>query len=150
MKNIVSLLAFLTIRTLATIARGDELQIQQFADPKHPGMLAWKVDHVLPEDAGKPEIDLDYDYWDPRVEGDVFSKRRLGSAKIDSTPETLSFVILLSPKESLIALNGKELRGKRSSLMNDKKVTIPAPRTTDREDAIPPSPGSPSCDSRRL
>jgi len=84
-------------------------------------MLAWKVDYVLPDDAAKPEIDLDYDYWDPKVEGDAFSKRRLNSAKVDSTPGTLSFVILLSPKESLITLNGKEFRGKGSSLITDKK-----------------------------
>jgi len=128
---ILRLVAFLTIPLVVTIARGDEPQIQQFDDPKHPGMLAWKVDYVLAEDAGKPEIDLDYDYWDPKVEGDAFSKRRLNSAKVDSTPETLSFVILLSPKESLITLNGKEFRGKGSSLITDKKVTIASRPTLD-------------------
>jgi hypothetical protein len=40
----------LTIPVLVTIARADEPQIQQFSDPKHPGMAAWKVDYVLPED----------------------------------------------------------------------------------------------------
>jgi hypothetical protein len=131
MKNIVSLLAFLTIPALATIARGDEPQIQQFADPKHPGMLAWKVDYVLPEDAGKPEIDLDYDCWDPKVEGDAFSKKRLNSAETDSKTGTLSFVILLNPNKSLITLNGKEFRGKGSSLITDKKVTIASHPTLD-------------------
>jgi hypothetical protein len=124
-------LALCAIPVLATIAHGDEPRIQQFADPKHPGMLAWKIDYVLPEDAGKPEIELDYDYWDPKVEGDVFSQRRLNSAKIDSTAGTVSFVILLSPKESLIALNGKEFHEKGSSLVTDRKVTIASHPTLD-------------------
>jgi hypothetical protein len=122
--SILRPLALFAISVLAIIARGDEPQVQQFADPKHPGMLAWKVDYVLPEDAGKPEIELDYDYWDPKLEGDVFSQHRLNSTKINSTAGTLSFVILLSTKESLIALNGKEFRGKGGSLVTDRKVTI--------------------------
>jgi len=64
-------------------------------------MLAWKVDYVLPDDAAKPEIDLDYDYWDPKVEGDAFSKRRLNSAKVASRPTldsgTGGFMLILKP-----------------------------------------------------
>ena len=60
MKHVIRLLVILTIPVAATIARGDEPQIQQFADPRHPGMLAWKIDYVLPEDARNPIIDLDF------------------------------------------------------------------------------------------
>jgi hypothetical protein len=130
-RSIHRLLAFLAIPVLVTIARGDEPQVQQFVDPKHPAMLAWKVDYALPEDTGKPEIELDYDYWDPKVEGDLFSQRRFNSAKIDSTVRAVSFVILLSPKESLITLNGREFRGKGSSLVTDRKVSIPPHPTLD-------------------
>ena len=124
MKVFITLLGSLTISVLVTIARGDEPQIEQFSDAKHPGMLAWKVDYVLPEDAGHPLIELDYDYWDPKVEGDAFSKKRLNSAKIDSKTGTLSFVILLSSRESLITVKGKGSHGKGSSLVTDKNVTI--------------------------
>jgi hypothetical protein len=131
MKIIISLLAFLTIPVVVTIARGDEPQIQQFADPKHPGMLAWKIDYVLPENAVNPIIELDYDYWDPKVEGDAFSKKRLNSVKTESKTGTLSFVILLSPKESLITLNGKQFHAEGSPLITDKKVTIVSHPTLD-------------------
>jgi hypothetical protein len=124
MKVLITSLGFLTIPVLVTIAHGDEPKIAQFSDAKHPAMLAWKIDYALPEDAGNPVIELDYDYWDPKVEGDAFSKKRLNSAKIDPKTGTLSFVILLSPKESLITVNGKEFHGKGSSLVADKKVTI--------------------------
>jgi hypothetical protein len=49
MKIFVTWLGFLMVPLLVTIARGDELQIQQYSDPKHPGMVAWKVDYVLPD-----------------------------------------------------------------------------------------------------
>jgi hypothetical protein len=87
-------------------------------------MLGWQVDYLLPEDAGNPDIELDYDFWDPKIEGDAFSKKRLNSIKIESKAGTISFVTLLSPKESLIVLNGKEFHGKGSSLVTDKKVDI--------------------------
>jgi hypothetical protein len=131
MNKIISVLAFLTISVAATLARGDEPQIQQFADPKHTGMLAWKVDYVLPEDAGKPIIELYHDYWDPKDEGDAHSRKRLNSAKTDSKTGPLSFVILLSAKESLITLDGKEFRGKGSPLVTDKKATIASHPTHD-------------------
>jgi hypothetical protein len=44
MKTIIGLLGFVAIPLVATLARGDEPQIQHFADPRHPGMLAWKID----------------------------------------------------------------------------------------------------------
>lgn len=40
------LIAFLTMTVSLTTARADEPQIQQFTGPKHPGMLAWKIDYV--------------------------------------------------------------------------------------------------------
>jgi hypothetical protein len=55
----------------------------------------------------------------------------LNSAKIDSTAGTVSFVILLSPKESLITLIGREFRGKGSSLATDRKVPVPPHPTLD-------------------
>jgi hypothetical protein len=104
----------------------DEPQIQQFSDPKHPGMVAWKVDYVLPEDAGNPKIELDYDYSDQKVEGDAFSTKHLNSAKVEAKRTTLSFVILLGTKESSIVLDGKEFRGKGTPLITDKKAKLPS------------------------
>ena len=48
-------------------AQGDEPQFQRFSDPHHPEMLGWKVDYALPEDAGNPVIELDYDFWAPKI-----------------------------------------------------------------------------------
>jgi hypothetical protein len=131
MKILIVLLGFLTIPALVTTTLADEPQIRQFSDPKHPGMVGWKIDYGLPEEAGSPQIELDYDYWDPKVEGDAFSKKRLNAAEIDSKTGTLSLVVLLSAKESFIVLNGKEVRGKGISLLTDKKVKVPAQPTLD-------------------
>ena len=46
MKVLVTLLGFLMIPVLVTIAHGDEPQIEQFSDAQHPGMLAWKIDYL--------------------------------------------------------------------------------------------------------
>jgi hypothetical protein len=131
MKILIILFGFVTIPGLLTTALADEPQIRQFSDPKHPGMLGWKIDYVLPEDSGNPIIEMDYDYWGPKDEGDAFSKKRLNTPKIDSKTGTLSFVVLLSAKESVIVLNGKEVRGKGCSLVTDKKVTVAAHPTLD-------------------
>jgi hypothetical protein len=40
MKLLTPLLCRFTISVLIRTARGDALQIQQFSDPNHPGMLA--------------------------------------------------------------------------------------------------------------
>ena len=117
---------------LVTAAHGDEPQIRQYSDPNHPQMLAWKVDYVLPDDTGKPQIDLDYDYWDPKVEGDAFSKKSLNSAKIAAEPgSAVSFEVLLSAKESLIIFNGKEYHGKGTPLILDKRAKKPSQPTID-------------------
>jgi hypothetical protein len=127
MKIAIIWLWLLTIPVLVTAAYGDELQVQQFSDPNHPKMLAWKVDYVLPDDTGKLQIDLDYDYWDPKVEGDAFSKKSLNSAKIAAEPgSTVSFEVLLSAKESLIIFNGKEYHGKGTALILDNRAKKPS------------------------
>jgi hypothetical protein len=86
---------------------------------------------VLPEEAGNPQIELDYDYWDPKVEGDAFSKKRLNFAKIESKATLVSFVVLLSTKASLIVLNGKEFHGKGAPLITDKKMKTASRPTLD-------------------
>ena len=126
MKALIIWLGFLIIPVPVSAARGDEPQIHRFSDPKHPDMLAWKVDYVLPEDAGNPLIELDYDHWDPKAEGDAFCKKQLNAVKVDSKASTFSFVVFLSAKASLIVLNGKEFQGKGAPLIMDKKVKTPS------------------------
>ena len=126
MKTFGGLLTFVAISALLSTAQAEDFSVvaKRFSDPKHPRMLGWKFDCTLPTDAGNPRIELSYDFWNPKVEGDAYSIKQLVSVPLSKPRATLSFVVLLSEKQSLIILDGKEFWGRGTPFLSDKGINI--------------------------
>ena len=126
MKTFGRVLTFVAIFTLFSSAQAEDFSVKgkRFSDRNHAEMLAWKFDCTLPTDAGNPRIELHYDFWDPKVEGDAYSIKPLVSVPLGKPRPTLSFVVLLNAKQSLVVVDGKEFWGGGTPFLSDKGVDI--------------------------
>jgi hypothetical protein len=126
MKTFGSLFALVTISVLLSTAQAEDFSVvaRRFSDPNHPQMLTWKFDCNLPTDAGNPRIELNYEFWDPKVEGDAYSIKQLVSVPLRKPQATLSLVVLLSSKQSLIIFGGREFRGEGTPFLSNKGINI--------------------------
>jgi hypothetical protein len=83
-------------------------QVVAISDPAgHSGMLGWKVKYAKPDEVQDVCIELFYKFWDPNVDGDVPSKKKMCVVWSRKAPKTVSFTVFLNAKKSVIVVDGK-------------------------------------------
>jgi hypothetical protein len=89
-------------------ARADEgdVHIRAISDPAHPGMLGWKVEYEMPSDLHDLEITLFYNFWDPKVDGDAYSRVKLNAFSYRNAAGTVAFTVFLNAKRSILQVAG--------------------------------------------
>lgn len=77
----------------------------------HPGMDAWEIAYDKPEEVKEVWLHLRYRFWDPKVDGDVPSRRELETVRLKAAPQRLRIAVFAGPGGSAIRVNDLEEQG---------------------------------------
>lgn len=74
--------------------------------PVNPDETRWIVDYPVPEDVGALDLTLSYGFWDPKIDGDLASKKTLLRARVKLVPgqKDVSILVTLNTGESTITV----------------------------------------------
>jgi len=79
-----------------------------------PDESKWLIHYAVPEDVKAVNVTLSYHFWDPKVDGDVSSKKILLTAKVvklEPGQKTVPIQILLNGGKSVVIVGKKLYRG---------------------------------------
>jgi len=95
-----------------------------------PDESKWAISYPVPEGVKSVTVTLEYRWWDPKVDGDVASKKVLLTAHVtlEAGQKSVPVQILLNGAKSAVIV-GKQLFKGKGRLLDDSFVRAQEPKT---------------------